>query len=339
MLSSILLVAAGLTSVLAVPAPQAGPGTLGLGEQCTNSSECANGANCYSTNSGLITRCGNFQASCSSDAQCAYNTCEDGLCNGFIPSTTTTSSVQATGTSTTVYLPLGADCNPDSTPCANGSSCYATNSMLQPRCGNFQASCSNDSQCAFNTCNQGLCNGFIASTTSTASTQSTGTPSSAQSTSTSTTVYLPLGANCSPDSTPCANGAQCYATNFMLQPRCGNFQSACSSDAQCAFNTCNQGLCNGFLSTNSSSAASTAPNTSSPGASSPVQSTAVVTTAPVVTESSIVVVTPSVTGGSSSTSSPTTSAPVQVNTNAASESKSRQLGLVIAGAAAVFAFA
>jgi len=323
------------------PAPQAAPGTLGLGEQCASSSECANGANCYSTNSGLITRCGNFQASCSSDSQCAYNTCEDGLCNGFIASTTTTSSAQATGTSTIVYLPLGADCNPDSTPCANGAQCYATNSMLQPRCGNFQSACTSDAQCAFNTCNQGLCNGFIATTSSTSSSQPTSTASSAQSTSTSTTVYLPLGANCSPNSTPCANGAQCYATNSMLQTRCGNFQSACTSDAQCAFNTCNQGLCNGFLSTNSSSAASTAPTTSSPGASSTAQSTAAVITTPIVTESSVVVVTPSATGGSSSSSSsiPTTSATVQVNTNAAAGSKSGPLGLVVAGAAVMFAFA
>ncbi|KAK0121827.1 hypothetical protein ONS95_010109 [Cadophora gregata] len=348
MLYSILLTVAGLSSVLAVPAPQVSPGTLGLGEQCSGSSECANGASCYATNSGLITRCGNFQASCSSNSQCAYNTCVDGLCNGFLASTTTTSSSQSTGTSTTVYLPLGADCNPNSTPCANGASCYATNSMLQPRCGNFQATCSNDSQCAFNTCRNGFCNGFIASTTATDS-QYTSTASRTQPTSTSTTVYLPLGANCSPNSTPCANGAQCYATNSMLQPRCGNFQSACTSNAQCAFNTCNQGLCNGFLANSSSSPVSTAPTTStseassskasSTEASSTIQSTAVVTMTPVVTESSLVIVTPSATAGSSSASTTTSSAPAQLNTNAAAESKSRHLGLVIAGAAAVFAFA
>jgi hypothetical protein len=37
--------------------------------------------------------------------------------------------------------------------------------MLQPVCGNFQASCKSDSQCAFNTCNNGLCNGFLALST------------------------------------------------------------------------------------------------------------------------------------------------------------------------------
>ncbi|KAG4433649.1 hypothetical protein IFR05_010869 [Cadophora sp. M221] len=354
MRSAILLFATGLTTVLAVPAPQAS-GTLGLGVQCSSSAQCANGADCYSTNSGLITVCGNFQASCSSNAQCAYNTCVDGLCNGFIPSTTTTSA-QATGTPTIVYLPLGADCNPNSTPCANGSSCYATNSMLQPRCGNFQASCSSDSQCAFNTCQNGFCNGFIASTTSTARTQSTGSTSTAstQPSSTSTAVALPLGANCVPGSTPCANGAQCYATNSMLQPRCGNFQSACTSDAQCAFNTCNQGqgLCNGFLassssstgSTTSSAVASSASNSISSGTAatntaSSVQSTAVVVNTPIVTESSVVVTTVSNTGRSTSTSTPTSSATAQVNTNAASVSKSGALGLTVAGVLAVIALA
>jgi hypothetical protein len=34
----------------------------------------------------LIARCGNFNAECSNDAQCAYNTCSGGLCRGFLPS-------------------------------------------------------------------------------------------------------------------------------------------------------------------------------------------------------------------------------------------------------------
>jgi hypothetical protein len=34
----------------------------------------------------LIARCGNFNAECSSDAQCAYNICSGGLCRGFKPS-------------------------------------------------------------------------------------------------------------------------------------------------------------------------------------------------------------------------------------------------------------
>lgn len=61
---------------------------------------------------------------------------------------------------------------------------------------------------------------------------------------------VPVGGNCTPNQDTCAGGSQCYATNSMLQPRCGNFQAACTINEQCAFNTCNvqQGLCNGFLS-------------------------------------------------------------------------------------------
>lgn len=194
----------------------------------------------------LITRCGNFQALCTTDSQCAYNTCVDGLCNGFLSSTTTSSAAQATGTGT---VALGGQCS-SSADCAGGADCYAVNSMLITSCGNFQASCTSDSQCAFNTCNDGFCNGFIASTTTTTAAQSEGTP---------TTVYLPLGADCNPDSTPCANGADCYATNSMLQPRCGNFASSCTSDAQCAFNTCNtdSGLCTGLISSSMTTIVST----------------------------------------------------------------------------------
>ncbi|XMA20206.1 hypothetical protein WAI453_012997 [Rhynchosporium graminicola] len=124
--------------------------------------------------------------------------------------------------------------------------------MLQPRCGNFQAHCSKDSQCAFNTCQNGLCNGFIASTTSAVSRHPvTSTSSNSQPTSTSASVDHPLGSNCDPKVDTCSGGAQCYATNYMLQPRCGNFQAACTNDAQCAVNKCNNGLCNGFRTTTS----------------------------------------------------------------------------------------
>jgi hypothetical protein len=51
----------------------------------------------------------------------------------------------------------------------------------------------------------------------------------------------------------CALGAQCYATNSMLQTVCGNFQASCSSNQQCAFNTCNGGFCNGLLPSSSMS--------------------------------------------------------------------------------------
>ncbi|KAJ5038986.1 uncharacterized protein L3040_006659 [Drepanopeziza brunnea f. sp. 'multigermtubi'] len=245
MYSSLLPLAASIVTAAALPAPQTAPGSIALGKPCSTTADCAGGAGCYSTNSMLIKVCGNFQASCSSDSQCAFNTCNDGLCNGFIATNTTSSEVDidACTVTSSVYVPLGEVCDPNSTPCLDGADCYAVNSMQQPRCGNFQSSCTSDSQCAFNTCNKGLCNGFIPTTTT----------SSSAPVSTPTTVYLPLGANCSPNSTPCANGANCYAVNSMLQPRCGNFQSSCTSDDQCAFNTCNEGLCNGFIPTTTAS--------------------------------------------------------------------------------------
>ncbi|CZT48732.1 uncharacterized protein RSE6_09477 [Rhynchosporium secalis] len=370
--SSILLIAA-LTFVIA-PTPQYPTastinGTIGLGEQCSSSAECANGANCYSTNSGLITQCGNFQATCSSNTQCAFNTCENGFCNGFIPSTTTGSSTYPSGKPDIVYLPLGADCNPNSTPCANGSTCYAVNFMLQPRCGNFQAHCSKDSQCAFNTCQNGLCNGFIASTTSAASRHPvTSTSSSSQPTSTSASVDHPLGSNCDPKVDTCSGGAQCYATNYMLQPRCGNFQAACTTDAQCAVNKSQQlqwsrrllSVVILPLSDAASSAASTTvsviesspqptyvistkvavqPQTITTTSSKfelPQQSTGVVVTTPVVTESSVAVVTESATRNPASI--PTTSNPAQIISNDASASKVSPLVLVIFGVLAMIAF-
>jgi hypothetical protein len=176
MLSSIFfIVAAALTAVEAQSG--SGNGTVALGQQCSSSADCANGADCYAVNSMLITTCGNFQASCTTDSQCAYNTCNNGLCNGFLPSasylasiaTSTTTAPAATGTSSMVYLPLGSSCNPASTPCANGAECWASNSMLQMRCGNFNAACTSDDQCAFNLCNtdSGLCSGFKVTTLST----------------------------------------------------------------------------------------------------------------------------------------------------------------------------
>jgi len=119
----------------------------------------------------LAPLCGNFQSACTSNAQCAFNTCVSGLCSGPLSSSATTSTgsvptyttTQPSSTSQTATLPLGAVCTPSSTPCANGSQCYAVNSMLIPRCGNFQAACTSNSQCAFNTCVNGFCSGALPS--------------------------------------------------------------------------------------------------------------------------------------------------------------------------------
>lgn len=135
----------------------------------------------------LIPSCGNFQASCTSNAQCAFNTCSNGFCNG-----PATPGIGA----------LGQPCSPKlAGQCANGADCYATNSMLIPSCGNFQASCSTDSQCAFNNCNGGLCNGFLAS-----SLYRTGSSSSTASSSGSSSTRSVVSTAASSASVPTAVG-------------------------------------------------------------------------------------------------------------------------------------
>lgn len=64
----------------------AAEGSLLLGETCSDDRQCAYGAECWGSTSWLIRRCGNFNAGCSNNTQCAYNTCNNGLCNGFLAS-------------------------------------------------------------------------------------------------------------------------------------------------------------------------------------------------------------------------------------------------------------
>ncbi|EUC28589.1 hypothetical protein COCCADRAFT_30181 [Bipolaris zeicola 26-R-13] len=166
-----------------------------------------------------------------------------------------TAGVLASAQST---IPLGENCTPGGTPCAGGANCYATNSMLQPLCGNFQSSCTSDAQCAFNTCNGGFCNGVKASSSSTPPTVTSSSSAPGWSPAPSPTIVAPagslsLGAECNPFVTPsqCIEGVQCWASNAGLIARCGNFNAACKTDAQCAYNTCNNGLCNGLRASSS----------------------------------------------------------------------------------------
>lgn len=68
------------------PPVTAAAGSLKLGETCSDDKQCANGVQCWGSNAGIIRRCGNFNAACSKNEQCAYNTCNNGLCNGFLAS-------------------------------------------------------------------------------------------------------------------------------------------------------------------------------------------------------------------------------------------------------------
>ena len=190
----------------------------------------------------------------------------------YVSAQNLTSTPSASASLIGAVVPLGGDCTPGSTLCALGSQCYATNFMLQPRCGNFQAACTSDQQCAFNTCNleQGLCNGFLSSSSSSTSATMTSTPTGGYSPAPSSTVTapagsLPLGAECNAFANPsqCTAGVQCWASNAGLIARCGNFNAACSTDAQCAYNGCNNGLCNGLLPSSAGNATLTVQPTGS----------------------------------------------------------------------------
>jgi len=165
----------------------------------------------------------------------------------------------------TSEIGIGKPCVVGGTACANGAGCYAVNSMAQTVCGNFQASCTSNEQCAFNTCEGGFCSGMRASASPAASATITSTPAQGAQPAPSSTVTapagsLPLGAACNPYVKPsqCANDAQCWASNEMIMARCGNFNAACTADSQCANTSCNNGLCNGFLASSSAGNGTTA---------------------------------------------------------------------------------
>ena len=241
---TLLATTASLASATTTSASAASPigAVVPVGSNCDpKGTMCALGSQCYASNSGLQTVCGNFQATCTSDQQCAFNTCQSGFCAGPKASSASPSASQ---TPIGAVVPVGSNCDPKGTMCALGAQCYATNSGLQPVCGNFQASCTSDQQCAFNTCQSGFCAGLKASSAASNTPTATVTASVTGS-ATPIGAVVPVGSNCDPKGTMCALGAQCYATNSMLQPVCGNFQASCTSDQQCAYNKCNAGFCNG----------------------------------------------------------------------------------------------
>lgn len=302
MRSSLFAVASAIAAVSAQgiqPAPSAtvvaAPGTLALGAECASTEQCANGAECFASTAWQIKSCGKFNAACSSDSQCATNTCNNGLCNGFLSSSSSsapssassasgsaaTGGIQPAPSSTVVAaagsLSLGAECA-STEQCANGAQCFASTAWQIKSCGKFNAACSSDSQCATNTCNNGLCNGFLSSSSSSAIQSSASSSTATQASGSgiqpapSATIIapansLPLGAECA-NTTQCANGAECFASTAWQIKSCGKFNAACTSDSQCATNTCNNGLCNGFLPSSAVSArVSSTPTAASNGTS------------------------------------------------------------------------
>jgi hypothetical protein len=303
MRSSLFAVAAVVAAVNAqgaLPAPSstvvADPGTLPLGAECARTEQCAGGAECFASNFMQITSCGKYNAACDNDSQCATNFCAGGLCSGPLPQSewlmptslqympSSTSSSVATSTSTpqgalpapssTVVaaagsLPLGAECA-NTEQCANGADCYASNFMQIKSCGKFQASCSNDSQCATNTCNGGLCNGFLPSASylvnlasSTASGMMSIMPISISSTASGMMSIMPiststptasgliaLGKSCNTTS-QCTNGAECTVSSAYQEAAagmvCGPFNATCTDSSQCSYNSCFNSRCIGVV--------------------------------------------------------------------------------------------
>ncbi|KAL3418163.1 hypothetical protein PVAG01_09878 [Phlyctema vagabunda] len=121
---SFITLAAIIASVCA--SPQAAAGTIGLGAACNDKSECANGADCYGVTSFTRKTCGSFQSSCTSDEQCATNTCQNGLCGGFLASSLfrITSTASATGAA----APTGTGSTPTTSVTASGVTPTASSS-------------------------------------------------------------------------------------------------------------------------------------------------------------------------------------------------------------------
>ncbi|KAK6359964.1 hypothetical protein TWF696_001087 [Orbilia brochopaga] len=183
MRATVLSLALAISAASAQTAPpqpsiSAAPGSLPVGAQCSDDAQCANGAQCYGVTSFTIRTCGSFQSVCTSDAQCATNTCNNGFCNGVLgggdsssvtTAPTETSSVvgpsippQSTVIAAPGSLPLGAQCS-SKEQCANGADCYGVTAFTITTCGSFQSVCTSDNQCATNTCNNGFCNGPLPS--------------------------------------------------------------------------------------------------------------------------------------------------------------------------------
>ena len=117
------------TAVITNSLPSTTPELFPLGAACSSTLQCANGAECYATNAMLITVCSNFQASCSSDKQCAFNACNEGFCNGPKPRPSST------------YLPSGIQISNStlSSPSFTASSTISAASCVPrgPGYGNF----------------------------------------------------------------------------------------------------------------------------------------------------------------------------------------------------------
>lgn len=137
-------------------------GSLKPGEICSDSRQCMYEADCSGQTSFTIRECGNFNAACNTTQQCAYNSCQRGLCAGPAPLIVGKPGSQPKGqapiTARKGSVKIGGKCS-DSRQCMGGADCYAQTAFTIAECGNFNAACHTDNQCSYNSCRDGLCSG------------------------------------------------------------------------------------------------------------------------------------------------------------------------------------
>ncbi|GAM90829.1 hypothetical protein ANO11243_088740 [Dothideomycetidae sp. 11243] len=118
------LTASQTTSTTASTASSTAPtGTLPLGAKCSASTQCANGAQCYGQTAGTITTCGSFNAACTTDSQCATNTCNNGICSGLLKSSSPSLTTSSALSKNTTIVTITTSCT-STTTSASGTGSY-----------------------------------------------------------------------------------------------------------------------------------------------------------------------------------------------------------------------
>ncbi|KAG8624162.1 hypothetical protein KVT40_009138 [Elsinoe batatas] len=259
---------------------------------------------------------GRAEVACSCDRQACFGEDSARARDYCSSATATLTGTAATGTAVAM-VKLGEVCSSDA-QCPKGVQCKNTPDLINPKfqqniiCGGYNATCTSNAQCQYNTCKAGLCNGAPITTSST----TTPAPPTSPVVAAPTSTHVKLGEVCSSDA-QCPTGVQCKNTPDLINPKfqqniiCGGFNATCASNAQCQYNTCNKGLCNGApIVSNSTSTAST---TTVPTAHGPVVKPASTTTTTSVPTAQAPVVKPA--------STSTTTAAVKPSSNATTSSR------------------
>lgn len=111
-------------------------GSIPLGGTCSDDDQCAGeNVECWGSNAGIIRRCGNFNAGCKADTDCAYNTCNNGLCSGFLNSASylaNSASATASATSAPSYAASSSATSSTSSHVVLGGGNYTSTGTAAP---------------------------------------------------------------------------------------------------------------------------------------------------------------------------------------------------------------